>query len=203
MGVLGLPNVGKSSLFNLMTAQAVAAENYPFCTIEPNESKCAVPDLRYDYLCELWAPPSQYPAMLHITDIAGLIKGASEGAGLGNAFLSHIQAVDGLYHVVRAFDSPEVVHVEDSVDPIRDMETITYELCRKDQVYVNAAKAKVDMDFKKDPKKKPLPNYFALIEKIDNMLETNQPLRCGDWSIEEVAKINDMIPQVRIRMHTT
>ena len=148
MGVLGLPNVGKSSLFNLLTEQAVAAENYPFCTIEPNESRCPVPDLRYDWLCDLWQPPSRYPAYLHVTDIAGLIKGASEGAGLGNAFLSHIQAVDGLYHVVRAFDNPEVVHVDDSVDPVRDLNTIIYELCRKDSVYVEGVKAKKALEIK-------------------------------------------------------
>ncbi|RKO84717.1 P-loop containing nucleoside triphosphate hydrolase protein, partial [Blyttiomyces helicus] len=91
MGVVGLPNVGKSSLFNLLTEQSIAAENYPFCTIEPNESRCAVPDERYEHLCSIWQPPSTYPAYLHVTDIAGLIKGASEGQGLGNAFLSHIQ----------------------------------------------------------------------------------------------------------------
>ena len=129
MGVLGLPNVGKSSLFNLLTAQAVAAENYPFCTIEPNLSKCSVPDKRFEFLCDLFKPVSKVPAFLNITDIAGLIKGASEGAGLGNAFLSHIQAVDGLYHVIRAFENDEVVHVDDSVDPVRDLETIMHELC--------------------------------------------------------------------------
>lgn len=154
MGVLGLPNVGKSSLFNLMTAQAVAAENYPFCTIEPNESRCPVPDLRFEWLCDLWQSPSRIPAYLMVTDIAGLIKGASEGAGLGNAFLSHIQAVDGLYHVVRAFDNPEVVHVDDSIDPIRDMETIMYELCRKDSQYVKSVRNKRETDVKKDPKMK-------------------------------------------------
>lgn len=142
MGILGLPNVGKSSLFNLLTEQSVAAENYPFCTIDPNESRCPVPDLRFDWLCELWQPASKVPAYLQITDIAGLIRGASEGAGLGNAFLSHIQAVDGLYHVVRAFENPEVVHVDDSVDPIRDLNTIIYELCRKDQAYLESVKAK-------------------------------------------------------------
>ena len=103
MGIVGLPNVGKSSLFNLLTDQAIAAENFPFCTIEPNEARCAVPDERYDYLCNLWKPPSEYPAYLHVTDIAGLVRGAAEGAGLGNAFLSNIQAVDGIFHVVRAF----------------------------------------------------------------------------------------------------
>lgn len=101
MGCVGLPNVGKSSLFNLLTEQSAAAENYPFCTIEPNESRCAVPDARYDFLCDLWKPPSMYPPYLQVTDIAGLIKGASQGAGLGNAFLSHIQAVDGMFHIVR------------------------------------------------------------------------------------------------------
>ena len=108
MGVVGLPNVGKSSLFNLLTEQAAAAENYPFCTIEPNEARCAVPDERYDFLCDLWKPPSTQPAYLFVTDIAGLIRGASEGAGLGNAFLSHIQAVDGILHCVRVFEDNDV-----------------------------------------------------------------------------------------------
>ena len=98
MGVVGLPNVGKSSLFNLLTEQGAAAENFPFCTIDPNEAQCAVPDQRFKWLCDLYKPPSKVPAKLLVTDIAGLIKGASEGAGLGNAFLSHIQAVDGIYH---------------------------------------------------------------------------------------------------------
>ena len=92
MGIVGLPNVGKSSLFNLLTQQAVAAENYPFCTIEPTDARCSVPDARYDDLISVWKPKSEYPAYLWCTDIAGLVRGASEGAGLGNAFLSHIQA---------------------------------------------------------------------------------------------------------------
>lgn len=195
MGILGLPNVGKSSLFNLLTEQSVAAENYPFCTIDPNESRCPVPDLRFEWLCDLWNPASKIPAYLHITDIAGLIKGASEGAGLGNAFLSHIQAVDGLYHVVRAFDNPEVVHVEDTVDPVRDLNTIMYELCRKDSAYLEGVKAKKEQEIKKDPKNKPLPIYYSLMEKLTTMLENNVPLRSGNWSIEEVAKINELIPQ--------
>ena len=117
MGIVGLPNVGKSSLFNLLTEQAVAAENYPFCTIEPTDARCSVPDARYDDLISVWKPKSEYPAYLWCTDIA------SEGAGLGNAFLSHIQAVDGIYHVVRAFEDTEITHVEDTVDPVRDLET--------------------------------------------------------------------------------
>lgn len=195
MGILGLPNVGKSSLFNLLTSQSAAAENYPFCTIEPNESRCPVPDQRFEWLCDLWQPVSRVSAYLQITDIAGLIRGASEGAGLGNAFLSHIAAVDGLYHVVRAFDSPEVVHVDDSVDPIRDLDTITYELCRKDTTYVDAVKHKRESDVKKDPKNKLPPAYFALMEKVTDMLENNIPLRNNNWSQDEVARINELIPQ--------
>lgn len=195
MGILGLPNVGKSSLFNLLTEQSAAAENYPFCTIDPNESRCPVPDLRYEWLCELWQPPSKIPAYLMITDIAGLIRGASEGAGLGNAFLSHIQAVDGLYHVVRAFDNPEVIHVDDSVDPIRDLETIIYELCRKDTAYIESVKARKELEVKKDPKNKPPPTYYVMMEKVDKLLASNMPLRSGDWNLEEVARINELMSQ--------
>lgn len=157
--------------------------------------RCPVPDARYKYLCDVWEPASRIPAYLNITDIAGLIKGASEGAGLGNAFLSHIQAVDGLYHVVRAFDNPEVVHVEDSIDPVRDLETIIHELCRKDAAYVAAVRAKKDPDPRKDPKSKQPPVYFAMMDKVQEMLEANIPLRSGTWNIEEAAKINELIPQ--------
>lgn len=195
MGILGLPNVGKSSLFNLLTEQSAQAENYPFCTIDPNHSRCPVPDARFKWLCDHWQPASQIPAYLHVTDIAGLIRGASEGAGLGNAFLSHIQAVDGLYHVVRAFDNPEVIHVDDSVDPIRDLDTIMYELCRKDTSYVEGVKSKIDQEIKKDPKKPPPAVYFAVMEKVEDMLSKNIPLRSGTWSIEEIAKINEILPQ--------
>jgi obg-like ATPase 1 len=132
---------------------------------------------------------------LHVTDIAGLIRGASEGAGLGNAFLSHIQAVDGLYHVVRAFENPEVVHVEDSVDPVRDLETIMYELCRKDEKYVEQVRAKKEMDVKRDPKNKLPPVFFTVMDKVTEMLTNNIPLRSGSWNLEEIAKINELIPQ--------
>ena len=130
-----------------------------------------------------------------ITDIAGLIRGASEGAGLGNAFLSHIQAVDGLYHVVRAFDNPEVVHVDDSVDPIRDLETIIMELCKKDIQYVEKERSKREADVKRDPKNKLPPVFYTVMDRVKEMLETNVPLRSGNWNIEEVAKINEIIPQ--------
>jgi obg-like ATPase 1 len=133
IGIVGLPNVGKSSLFNVITSSAVSAENYPFCTIDPSEARVAVPSKWFEWLCNFYKPLSKIPAYLTIIDIAGLVKGAASGAGLGNAFLSHIQAVDAIFHVVRAFDQADVVHVEGEVDPIRDMEIIHEELRLKDE----------------------------------------------------------------------
>ncbi|KAJ3164334.1 hypothetical protein HDU88_005432 [Geranomyces variabilis] len=194
MGVVGLPNVGKSSLFNLLTEQAAAAENYPFCTINPEESRCAVPDERYDYLCNVWNPPSKYPAYLQVTDIAGLIKGAAEGQGLGNAFLSHIQAVDGIYHVVRAFDNDDVIHVDDSVDPIRDLETILGELCLKDMEFLKKAIAAEEMAVKKGGGKYKLsPLFTETMEKVKKMLSENIPIASGEWSNAEVELIKDKV----------
>jgi obg-like ATPase 1 len=196
MGIVGLPNVGKSSLFNLLGESAdAAAENYPFCTIDPNDCRCAVPDKRYQSLCDIWNPPSKYPAYLHLVDIAGLIKGASEGAGLGNAFLSHIQAVDGIFHMVRAFDNKEVTHVDDSIDPVRDMETITGELCKKDLAYVKQQREAREKDVKKNPTMKLPPLFFSVMDKVEEMLENSQPLRKGcEWTAPEVEKINELIP---------
>lgn len=132
MGLVGLPNVGKSTTFNILSNLSVPAENYPFCTIDPNLAKIFVPDHRFEKLCEIYKPKSKVPATLSITDIAGLVRGASTGAGLGNAFLSHIQAVDGIYHVIRAFDNEEIIHEEGDVDPVRDMDIIHGELIAKD-----------------------------------------------------------------------
>ena len=196
MGIVGLPNIGKSSLFNLLSESAQAdAENYPFCTIDPNSTRVAVPDKRYQALCDIWKPPSTYPAYLHLVDIAGLIKGASEGAGLGNAFLSHIQAVDGIFHLVRAFDSKEVSHVDDSIDPARDLETITEELCKKDLEYVKVQREAREKDVKKNPTMKLPPLFFTVMDKVQDMLENNQPLAKGcEWTAPEVDKINELIP---------
>ncbi|EEH53875.1 uncharacterized protein MICPUCDRAFT_21002 [Micromonas pusilla CCMP1545] len=196
MGVVGLPNVGKSSLFNLLTDQSIAAENFPFCTIEPNEARCAVPDERYDYLCQAWKPPSEYPAYLHVTDIAGLVRGAAEGAGLGNAFLSHVQAVDGVFHVVRAFDSEEVIHVDDSVDPVRDLETIQAELCAKDMEYLKRAVEQEKMDVKKNPTMKLSGLFTSTMDKVEEMLTNNQPIRTGDWSTPEVEMIKEKLARL-------
>jgi len=193
MGVVGLPNVGKSSLFNLLTDQSIAAEDFPFCTIEPNEARCAVPDERYDFLCNMWKPPSEYPAYLHVTDIAGLVRGAAEGAGLGNDFLSHISAVDGIFHVVRAFDSEEVIHVDDSVDPVRDLETIQAELCAKDMQYLKKAVEQEKLDVKKNPTMKLSALFISTMDKVEEMLTNNLPIRNGEWTTPEVLMIKEKL----------
>uniref|UniRef100_A0A2N9GID8 OBG-type G domain-containing protein n=1 Tax=Fagus sylvatica TaxID=28930 RepID=A0A2N9GID8_FAGSY len=132
IGIVGLPNVGKSTLFNTLTKLAIPAENFPFCTIEPNEARVNVPDERFEWLCKSFKPKSEVSAFLEIHDIAGLVRGAHQGQGLGNSFLSHIRAVDGIFHVLRAFEDPDIIHVDDTVDPVRDLEIISEELRLKD-----------------------------------------------------------------------
>jgi obg-like ATPase 1 len=132
IGIVGLPNVGKSSMFNLLSKLNVPAENYPFCTIDPNVANIPVPDQRFKWLCEKYRPASEVAPVITVKDIAGLVRGAHEGQGLGNAFLSHIREVDAIYHLVRAFENAEVTHVEESVDPVRDLRIITHELVLKD-----------------------------------------------------------------------
>ncbi len=132
LGIVGLPNVGKSTLFNSMTLGKAEAANYPFCTIDPNIGVVAVPDKRLDRLTALYNSAKTTPAVIEFVDIAGLVKGASKGEGLGNKFLSHIREVDAIVHVVRCFEDPNVVHVDGSVDPVRDIETINLELIFSD-----------------------------------------------------------------------
>ncbi len=131
-GIVGLPNVGKSTLFNAITSAGIAAENYPFCTIEPNTGVVLVPDHRLDELTRIMKPKQTVPTTIEFVDIAGLVRGASQGEGLGNQFLGHIRTVDAVAHVVRCFEDENVTHVDDTVDPVRDIETIETELILKD-----------------------------------------------------------------------
>mmetsp|Transcript_10510 Transcript_10510/g.29691 ORF Transcript_10510/g.29691 Transcript_10510/m.29691 type:complete len:387 (-) Transcript_10510:279-1439(-) len=192
MGIVGLPNVGKSSMFNIMSKLSVAAENFPFCTIDPNVARVPVPDARFKELCKLYSPASEVPAMLTITDIAGLVKGASEGAGLGNAFLSHIRAVDGIFHVCRAFEDKEVAHVEDSVDPVRDLGIIHNELRLKDieqcKTYIDSNK---NLASKKALSKDKQFDYDTIVKTLE-VLESGKDVRAAEWDGKEIEVLNTM-----------
>uniref|UniRef100_A0A915EXC5 Large ribosomal subunit protein eL34 n=1 Tax=Echinococcus canadensis TaxID=519352 RepID=A0A915EXC5_9CEST len=190
-GIVGLPNVGKSTFFNVLTTSAAAAANFPFCTIEPNESRVAVPDERFDYLCEHYQPVSRVPAYLNVVDIAGLVKGAHEGAGLGNAFLSHIKAVDGIFQVLRIFDDPDVSHVEGDVDPIRDLEIIREELRLKDEEYVNTTFDKLEKSVIRGGDKKQKPDYDCIAKAKHLLCEERKGIRFGEWNAAETEILND------------
>jgi len=191
MGIVGLPNVGKSTLFNILTKLSVPAENFPFCTIEPNEARVQVPDERYEWLCNFHKPASKVPAALQITDIAGLIRGASKGEGLGNAFLSHIRAVDGIFHVIRIFEDEEVTHVEGAVDPLRDLEIINEELILKDieMAIKHKEKLEKEMAHSKDKKKKA---ELDISEKVLQILNDRKQIRLCEWKAAEIEVLNTM-----------
>ncbi|KAI9300700.1 GTP-binding protein YchF [Cunninghamella echinulata] len=197
IGVVGLPNVGKSTFFNALTNASAAAENYPFCTIDPEESRVAVPDPRFDWLCKHYKPAKEIPAFLTVIDIAGLVKGAASGAGLGNAFLSHIKAVDGIFHVVRAFDEPDVIHVEGELDPLRDLEIIREELRLKDEEFLAKNAAELGAAVKRvghggnaaDKQKK---EEYAVVEKVYEYVKSGKDVRHGTWSNKEIEVINSL-----------
>jgi ribosome-binding ATPase len=188
LGIVGLPNVGKSTLFNAITKAGAESANYPFCTIEPNVGVVNVPDKRLDVLEKMYASRKKVHAVIEFYDIAGLVKGASQGEGLGNKFLSHIREVASIVHVVRAFNDPNVVHVDGSVNPLRDIETINLELIfsdieildRRIEKTVKAVrsgdkKAKEEMDF---------------LERIKSHLEAGKPVRTLEMSEDEANLVN-------------
>uniref|UniRef100_A0A915I853 Obg-like ATPase 1 n=1 Tax=Romanomermis culicivorax TaxID=13658 RepID=A0A915I853_ROMCU len=194
IGIVGVPNVGKSTFFNVLTKSAVAAENFPFCTIDPNESRVPVPDDRYEFLCEFYKPDSRVPAFLNVVDIAGLVKGASEGQGLGNAFLSHINACDAIFHMSRAFESDEVTHVEGDVNPVRDLEIIFDELRLKDLQILEGAIDKLDKVVSRGAVDKAKKFEFDTLMKVKDLLENQKrQVRFEHWNEKEIEVLNHFL----------
>lgn len=182
LGIVGLPNVGKSTLFNAITQAGAESANYPFCTIEPNVGVVAVPDDRLEKLAEIYSSKKIVPTAIEFYDIAGLVKGASNGEGLGNKFLSHIREVEAIVHVVRCFEDVDVVHVDGSIDPLRDIETINLELMFSDMELLERRLEKSKKAAKGD---KSLSTEIELIQKALESLEKGKSVRTLDLSPEE------------------
>lgn len=183
LGIVGLPNVGKSTLFNAITQAGAESANYPFCTIEPNVGIVDVPDERIDALAKMYNPKKVTRAYIEFVDIAGLVKGASKGEGLGNKFLSHIREVDAVVHVVRCFEDPNITHVDGSIDPLRDIETIQLELIFSD---LEILERRIDRTKKAMKGDKSLATELELLERVKAALEDGKPARSLSYTKEEM-----------------
>ncbi len=189
LGIIGLPNVGKSTLFNAITGAGAACANYPFCTIDPNVGVVAVPDRRLDVLAEMYHPQLYTPATIEFVDIAGLVRGASKGEGLGNKFLSHIRDVDAVVHVLRCFEDGDIVHVDGTVDPRRDLETINMELIFSD---MEVLERRIDKTTKLMKGDKTLAAELALYQRIMDALSEGKTARSLSFTEEEAAIVEQL-----------
>ena len=189
LGIVGLPNVGKSTLFNAITNAGAQSANYPFCTIEPNVGMVAVPDSRLDELAKIYDPEKYTPAVIEFVDIAGLVKGASKGEGLGNKFLSHIRETDAIIHLVRCFEDSNIIHVDGNVNPLRDIETINLELIFSDIEILDRRILRTEKAMKGD---KTLAEELAVLNKIKAALEEGISARAVSLTADEKALIGDV-----------